>query len=108
MPSTFKVKKENGRYFAGGNEYELLVGSRAQVLHGTAYRTTGRLVKKDLLRIVRKLKDGSINTRIVSKKKHDQAKREKRLEKAGYFTKKGQFGFVYRDPSKKKGTRKKP
>ena len=32
--------------------------------------------------------------RIVSKAKHNTAKREKRLVKAGFFTKKGHFGFV--------------
>jgi hypothetical protein len=38
--------------------------------------------------------------RIVSAKKHRTAKKEKRLEKAGYFAKKGKFGFI------KKATRK--
>jgi hypothetical protein len=32
--------------------------------------------------------------RIVSKRKHTTAKREKRLVKAGFLTKKGQFGYV--------------
>ena len=39
--------------------------------------------------------------RIVSADKHVTAKKEKRLEKAGYFAKKGKFGYV-----KKNGTRK--
>jgi hypothetical protein len=34
------------------------------------------------------------NGRIVSKRKHATAKREKRLVKAGFLTKKGQFGFI--------------
>jgi hypothetical protein len=37
------------------------------------------------------------NGRIVSRKKHATAKKEKRLEKAGYFTKKGKFGAVRKD-----------
>ena len=37
--------------------------------------------------------------RIVSKKKFHTAKKEKRLQKYGYFTKKGKFGYV------KKGTK---
>ena len=41
--------------------------------------------------------------RIVSKAKHNSAKREKRLVKAGYLTKKGQFGFVKNGKSMKKG-----
>ena len=50
--------------------------------------------------------------RIVSVSKHNTAKREKRLVKAGYLTKKGKFGFIKKTPkgskgSKKKGTKKK-
>ncbi len=62
------------------------VGSRAEVWHGNADHTTGGLQKKNLY----KNKHG----RIVSLKKHNSAKREKRLIKHGYGTKKGQFGFV--------------
>jgi hypothetical protein len=38
--------------------------------------------------------------RIVSEKKHKTAKKEKRLQKYGFFAEKGKFGFV------KKNTRK--
>ena len=61
-------------------------GSRAQVMHGTAHHTSGGLTKKDL----KYNKHG----RIVSRKKSSTAKREKRLEKAGYKTRKGKFGIV--------------
>ncbi len=61
-------------------------GSRAEVFHGNAKKTTGGLTKKDLM----KNKHGEI----VSRKKHMTAKKEKRLEKFGYFAKKGKFGFV--------------
>ena len=64
----------------------MLIGSRAQVWHGTACKTPGGLLKNQL--IMNKL------GRIVSKKKHSTAKKEKRLEKAGYFTQKGKFGAV--------------
>lgn len=40
------------------------------------------------------------NGRIVSAVKHKTAKKEKRLEKYGFFAKKGKFGYV-----KKKGKR---
>jgi len=63
------------------------VGSRAQVWHGTAKRTSGGLHKSDLL----KNKHG----RIVSRRLHTLAKKEKRLKKAGYFTKKGHFGAFH-------------
>ena len=45
----------------------------------------------------------------VSKKKHFTAKKDKRLQKHGYFTQKGKFGFVKKSPlksKKKHGTRK--
>jgi hypothetical protein len=42
---------------------------------------------------------------VVSRKVYNRAKREKRLEKAGYFTKKGNFGWVRRDNSKTKKRR---
>tara|TARA_B100001996_G_C18342045_1_gene470554 strand:- start:317 stop:613 length:297 start_codon:yes stop_codon:yes gene_type:complete len=78
-------------------------GSRAEVFHGTAKKTTGGLMKKDLV----KNKHGEI----VSKKKHTTAKKEKRLEKHGYFAKKGKFGYVKKDvkvsKSKKNKTVKK-
>ena len=59
------------------------IGSRAEVWHGTAKKTSGGLLKKDL----KKNKRG----KIVSKKMSNRAKKEKRLEKAGYKTKKGIF-----------------
>ena len=83
------MKADDGLYHIKGNKYELLKGSRAQVWHGTAYKTKGDLKKNDLL----KNKHG----RYVSKKKHHSAKKDKRLEKHGYFTKKGKFGYVKRD-----------
>jgi len=74
-------------------------GSRAEVFHGTCKKTTGGLEKKDLI----KNKHGEI----VSRKKHLSAKKEKRLEKHGFFTQKGKFGFVKRDKkSKSKSLRK--
>ena len=77
---------QTGMYHIKGKKFELLVGSRAQVWHETAYKTTGGLTRFDLM----KNKHG----RIVSMKKHKTAKREKRLEKAGYKTKKGVFGVA--------------
>ena len=74
-------------------------GSRAEVFHGTAKKTTGGLEKTDLL----KNKHGEI----VSRKKHLSAKKEKRLEKAGYFTVKGKFGFVKKDAKTKKSKSRK-
>jgi len=71
--------------------YEHTIGTRAQVWHKTAKKTSGNLTKSDLMM--------NKHGRIVSRRKHNTAKREKRLVKAGYLTKKGHFGFI------KKGTK---
>lgn len=68
------------------NKFVKTVGSRAEVWHGVAKKTSGGLEKKDLFQ--------NKNGNIVSKKKHLTAKKEKRLEKFGYFAEKGKFGFV--------------
>jgi len=80
------TKDAYGNYIIRGKKYEILCGSRAQVVHGTAYKTSGGLIKDKLLQ--------NKNGRIVSRKKHNTAKKEKRLVKAGYGTKKGHFGAV--------------
>lgn len=95
-------KQSDGKYHISGKTYPVLVGSRAQVWHGTAYKTPGGLKKSALLK--------NKHDRIVSAKKHATAKKEKRLVKAGYLTKKGKFGAVKtskRKSSKKRRTSKK-
>ena len=59
-------------------------GSRAQVMHGTARKTTGGLTKSQL----KYNKQG----KIVSRKASTLAKKNNRLVKAGYSTTKGVFG----------------
>lgn len=81
-----KYKKSNGNYLIHGKSYKILTGSRAQVHHGTAYKTSGGLTKSDLFE--------NKHGRFVSKKKHVTATREKRLLKHGYGTRKGKFGYV--------------
>ena len=90
--------KVDGVYNIKGKKFSKLIGSRAEVYHGTAFKTAGSLEKKDIMM--------NKNGRIVSVKKHKTAKKEKRLEKYGYFTKKGKFGFVKKDGKKKRMTRK--
>lgn len=80
------TKNAHGKYVVKGKTYDMLMGTRAQVWHGTAYKTSGGLTKGDLFQN----KAG----RIVSRAKHATAKKEMRLVKAGYGTKKGQFGYV--------------
>tara|TARA_B100001250_G_C19527546_1_gene668788 strand:+ start:127 stop:453 length:327 start_codon:yes stop_codon:yes gene_type:complete len=97
-------RSADGKYHVAGKKFDMLYGSRAQVWHGTAYKTAGGLKKDNIMM--------NKYGRVVSKKKHVTAKKEKRLEKAGYKTKKGQFGsFKVSGTGKgskksKKGTRK--
>jgi len=93
------VRHEDGTYHIKGKKFSELFGSRQQVMNGTAYKTSGELVKSDLL----------MNKwgRIVSAKKHRTAKKEKRLENAGYFAEKGKFGFVKKGSKKNKTMKKK-
>ena len=80
------TKGDDGKYNIKGQKFDMITGTRAQIWHGTAYETTGGLTKKDLMM--------NKHGRIVSKDKHITAKKEKRLVKAGYLTKKGKFGFI--------------
>lgn len=62
------------------------IGSRAEVLHGTAKHTSGGLTSKSL----KKNKHG----KIVSIKASKSAKKHNHLKKAGWTAKKGEFGAV--------------
>lgn len=86
-------KGTDGKYHIQGNVFSELDGSRAQVMHKTAYKTSGGLTKKNLMY--------NKNKRIVSVRKHNTAKKEKRLQKHGYTFKKGKFGAVKIDSHKK-------
>jgi hypothetical protein len=55
--------------------------------------TPGGLTKKDLF--------FNKNGRIVSAKKHKTASIERRLEKHGYFARKGRFGYVRKTQKKR-------
>ena len=90
-------KASDGMYHIKGKKYQKVKGSRAQVHNGTAYKTPGGLTKKAL----KMNKHG----RIVSTKKSATAKKENRLGKAGYKTRKGVFG-AFKDGKKVGKTRK--
>ncbi len=71
-----------GKPMMGGKRGKM-VGTKAQVWHGTAHHTVGGLTKKDLMKH---------KGRIVSKKKHALGKKAfKKLVAAGYKPKKGTF-----------------
>tara|TARA_B110000967_G_C18830171_1_gene533635 strand:- start:545 stop:889 length:345 start_codon:yes stop_codon:yes gene_type:complete len=70
------------------------IGTRAKVWHGTAKKTSGGLLKSDLMK--------NKNGRIISKKKYLAGKKAiKYLVAAGYKTEKGKFGT-------KKSSKKRP
>lgn len=77
-------KGSDGKYHIKGTAFDELIGTRAKVLHGTAYKTSGGLTKKDI-RVNKK------TGRIVSIKRSNEARKSRRLEKAGYKPKKGKF-----------------
>lgn len=86
--------EKDHKFHIHGKCFPHLIGSRTQVMNKTAYKTTGGLCASDLM----------MNKwgRIVSRLKHKTAKREKRLEKAGFFAKKGSFGVVKKDGTRKR------
>ena len=96
------TRKDDGKYHINGKVFDELVGRRAQVMHGTVYKTSGGLTKSEL--------KYNKHNRIVSRKKSTRASKDKRLEKAGYFTKKGTFGAIKNNAevtNKKNKTKKK-
>lgn len=93
------VRGADGYYNIDGNKYKLLFGSREQVWNKTAYKTSGSLRRNQLM----------MNKwgRIVSADKYKTAKKERRLEKYGYFATKGKFGYVKRTPKRSAKNRSK-
>ena len=76
--------------------FEQTTGTRAQVWHGTAKKTSGGLTKNALMM--------NKHGRIVSRRKHASGKKSiKHLEKLGYKAKKGQFKLFHKG---RKGSRK--
>ena len=92
------LRHADGMYHVNGQKFKLLNGSRAQVAHKTAYKTKYGLTKDK----IKMNKHG----KIVSVKKSKTAKRDRRLEKAGYFTEKGKFGWVRKDGTRKRKGKK--
>lgn len=91
-------KQSDGMYHVNGTAFEELIGTRAKVFHGTAYKTSGGLTKNAL-------QQNKKTGRIVSKKKAEEARKTRRLEKAGYKPVKGKF-VVMRKSLKNKSRKK--
>ena len=80
-------KASDGQFHIHGHKYGRLIGSRAEVMHGTAYKTSGGLKKREL----KYNKHGKIVSRAKSAKGKTLLKR---LTDKGYHTRKGKFGYV--------------
>lgn len=91
MPNMPKMPNSPPPMMGGGMK---TLGSRAEVMHGTAKHTSGGLTKKDL----KYNKHG----RIVSRKASDAGKKAlKRLEAAGYKARKGAFKLFSKKSSRR-------
>ena len=89
------TKGADGKYHINGKKFDQLVGSRAQVFHGTAYKTTSSAVKPKGDALTRKDLKMNKHGRIVSSEKSKKGPMMlKRLHNKGYFTRKGHFGAV--------------
>jgi hypothetical protein len=77
---------------------EQMIGSRTQVMNGTAHHTNGGLTKKQLMY--------NKHGRIVSRKKHTMGKKTiKHLYKLGYKPKKGSFKLFKKGHGKSRSKR---
>ena len=86
------MRGKDGKYHIGGASYLKNIGSRAEVMHGTALKTSGGKTKAAF----KYNKHGKIVSRIKSAK---GAQMLKRLTNKGYYTRKGHFGYVKRTTS---------
>lgn len=102
------TRADDGKYHINGKKFDQLVGSRAQVFHGTAYKTSSGAVKPKGDALTRKDLKKNKHHRIVSAAKSAKGPQMlKRLHNKGYFTQKGKFGAVKRNKTKKRGRKSK-
>lgn len=90
-------RQADNMYHIKDDKYKMLIGSRQQVFRGAAYKTSGGLVKSDLM--MNKWR------RVVSTKKHETAKKERRLEKYGFDMNQKEFGAFRLSARKTRKTR---
>jgi hypothetical protein len=100
------TKGSDGKYTINGKKFDQLIGSRAMVWHGTAYKTSSGAVKPRGDALTKSNLKMNKHGRIVSAAKSAKGPMMlKRLHNKGYFTRKGHFGAVKKS-SKGKGTNK--
>jgi hypothetical protein len=66
------LKAEDGKYHVSGKTFPVLEGSRQQVGHGTAYKTSGGLTFQDLMM--------NKHGKLISKKKFITEKESNRFQ----------------------------
>ena len=87
------TRNNSGKYTAPAVNTKKNVGSRAEVWHGTAKKTSGGLTRADLKK--------NDHGRIVSIKKSNAGKKSiKRLANLGYVAKKGEFKLFKKSGAK--------
>ena len=87
--------RKSKRMVGGKKGFKMLVGSRAQVMNGTAYKTSYGAVKPNGDALTKKHLKYNRQGRIVSvAKSSKKGKLLAQLRRAGYTTKKGHFGPV--------------
>ena len=97
-----KKGKKNAKKTRKAKKFQEKYGSRLKVWNGTAEMTTGKLKKRDLIRVQDKNGVG----RIKSKKKSMFEKKYNRLAKHGWTAKKGEFGAVRIDKKTRKNKKR--
>ena len=101
-------KGSDGKYHIDGKKFDQLVGSRAQVFHGSAYKTSSSAAKPKGDALTRKHLKQNKHGRIVSAAKSAKGPMMlRRLHNKGYFTRKGHFGTV-KKTTKGRRSRKHP
>jgi len=102
------TKESDGKYHIAGKKFDQLVGSRAQVYHGTAYKTTSSAIKPKGDALTKKNLKMNKHGRIVSALKSSKGPMMlKRLTNKGYFTRKGHFGAIKKSGSRSTTKRRK-
>lgn len=92
---TRKSKRMTAVVPTKGKNFKNLVGTRAEVMHGTAYKTSYGAIKPKGDALTRADLKYNKHGRIVSKEKSAMKnKLLKQLRDAGYTTKKGKFGAI--------------
>lgn len=96
----YKRQADGYYHIRGGGKYRTLIGRRCQVGGGYAYKTSGGLVKEDLIK--------NLSGEWVSKVKSIDGKKNNRLLEHGFGYTPGKFGAVRLTRAKAKNLATRP